>query len=88
LFDSLRDASDFFRQGSAGFSVGRDRHMLDGVRLDADRWIVEPLEVTAIRSSFFDDVRLFPPGSATLDCALPMRDIPATWAALQPMRVA
>jgi hypothetical protein len=88
LFDSLRDASDFFRQGSAGFSVGRDTHRLDGVRLDASRWIIEPLEVTAIRSSFFDDTRIFPRGTATLDCALLVRDIPATWAALQPMQVA
>jgi hypothetical protein len=40
--------------------------------------------VRAVRSSFFDDARLFPPGSATLDCALLMRDIPATWKAIQP----
>jgi hypothetical protein len=33
-------------------------------------------------SSFFGDARLFPAGSATLDCALLMRDIPATWTAM------
>ena len=27
---------------------------------------------------------LFPPGSATLDCALLMRDIPVTWTAIRP----
>jgi hypothetical protein len=55
------------------------------MELRADRWAVEPVEVRAVRSSFFEDTRLFPPGSATLDCALLMRDIPVTWTALQPM---
>lgn len=79
LFPGLRDASDFFRHGSAGFSATRDRGRLDGLELRADRWVVEPAEVRAVSSSFFDDASLFPPGSATLDCALLMRDIPATW---------
>jgi hypothetical protein len=57
------------------------------VELRTDRWRVEPVEVHAVRSSFFDDPHLFPPGSAVLDCALLMRDIPATWSALEPMRV-
>jgi hypothetical protein len=87
LFASLERASDFFRYGSAGFSAGRDRRRLDGVRLQADQWAIEPLEATTVRSSFFDDASLFPRGSATFDCALLMRDIPATWAALKPMPV-
>lgn len=58
--------------------------MLEGVELRAERWIVEPAEVHAVRSSVFDDARLFPPGSATIDCALLMRDIPATWTAFRP----
>jgi hypothetical protein len=84
LFAGLQDASDFFRQGSAGFSATRDSGRLDGLELRAGRWAVEPAEVHAVCSSFFDDARLFPPGSATLDCALLMRDIPATWTAIQP----
>ena len=59
----------------------------DGVELRTDRWRVEPVEVHAVRSSFFDDPHRFPPGSTVLDCALLMRDIPATWSALEPMRV-
>jgi hypothetical protein len=82
LFPGLRDASDFFRHGSAGFSATRDRGRLDGLELRADRWVVEPAEVRSVSSSFFDDARLFPPGSATLDCALVMRDIPAAWTAI------
>jgi hypothetical protein len=84
LFADLREASDFFRRGSAGFSAARDSGRLDGLELHADRWVVEPAEVHAACSSFFGDARLFPPGSVTLDCALLMRDIPATWTALQP----
>jgi hypothetical protein len=84
MFASLREASDFFRQGSVGFSATRDSGRLDGLELRADRWVVEPTEAHAVYSSFFEDVRLFPPGSAILDCALLMRDIPVTWTAVQP----
>jgi hypothetical protein len=83
LFAGLQDASDFFRHGSAGFSATRDSGRLDGLELSADRWVVEPAEVHAVSSSFFDDTRLFPPGSATFDCALLMRDIPVTWTAIR-----
>ena len=79
LFAGLQDASEFFRRGSAGFSATRDGDRLDGLELRAGRWVAEPAEVLAVSSSFFDDARLFPAGSATLDCALVMRDIPATW---------
>lgn len=84
LFADLRQASDFFRHASAGFSATRAGGRLDGLELRADHWAVEPAEVRAVRSSFFDNARLFPPGSATLDCALLMRDIPVTWTAIQP----
>jgi hypothetical protein len=84
LFADLREASDFFRQGSAGFSATRDSGRLDGLELRAHRWVVEPAEVISAYSSFFDDARLFPPGSAAIDCALLMREIPVTWNAIQP----
>ena len=84
LFADLQEASDFFRGSSAGFSATRDSGRLDGLELRADRWVVEPTEVISVRSSFFDDECLFPPGSAAIDCALLMRDIPVTWNAIQP----
>lgn len=86
LFAGLREASDFFRRGSVGLSATRGGR-LDAVRLRSDAWRVEPAEVRAVRSSFFDDPRRFPPGGAVLDCALLMRDLPATWSALPPMTV-
>jgi Uncharacterized conserved protein (COG2071) len=84
LFADLREASDFFRRGSLGFSAARDSGRLEALELRADRWVVEPAEVLAVSSSFFDDTRLFPSGSASMDCALLMRDIPVTWRAIQP----
>lgn len=88
LFADLEEASDFFRRGSAGFSATRDRQRLDGLELRTDLWRVEPADVRAVHSSFFDDPHRFPPGSAALDCALLMRDVPVTWSPLEPMSVA
>jgi hypothetical protein len=84
LFADLREASDFFRGGSTGFSATRGSRRLDGLEMRAARWVVEPAEVRVVCSSFFDDARRFPPGSATIDCALLMRDIPVTWTAVRP----
>jgi hypothetical protein len=36
LFTDLREASDFFRRGSVGFSVTRDGQRLDGLELRTD----------------------------------------------------
>jgi hypothetical protein len=84
LFADLAAASEFFRHGSAGFSARRGGPDLDGLRLDTASWRVTPLEVRAVRSSFFDDRDRFPAGSATLDCALLMRDTVATWSPARP----
>jgi uncharacterized protein YqjF (DUF2071 family) len=87
LFANLDEASSFFQQGAAGYSVCDDPRYLDGMHLETTDWRVEPVELEAARSSFFDDPARFPHGSATLDCALLMRDMPANWNPLPPMRV-
>jgi hypothetical protein len=79
LFDSVDDALAFFRQGSISYSPTRGADRLEGVRLLSDRWEAEPVSVHHMRSSLFDDVSLFPPGSCTLDSGLVMRDLPARW---------
>jgi hypothetical protein len=48
---------------------------------------VEPTTPRRVESSFFADLDLFPPGSATLDCALLMRDVPVTWNSLPAMHL-
>jgi hypothetical protein len=60
---------------------------LDGVELHAGSWRVEPLEIRRVTSSFFDDPERFPRGSATLDCALLMRELPVTWRPVSPLKV-
>ncbi|WP_051804410.1 DUF2071 domain-containing protein [Streptomyces griseus] len=79
LFADLAEASRFFRRGAKGFSATRSGRHLDGMELRTDAWRVEAGRVHSASSSFFDDPDLFPRGSATLDCALLMRDVPVTW---------
>lgn len=88
LFADLAQASDFFRRGSAGFSATRGGRCLDGLALQTDSWHVEPVDIRSVRSTVFDDPDRFPPGSAVLDCALLMREVPVTWRPLPPLRVA
>ncbi|MFH9723070.1 DUF2071 domain-containing protein [Streptomyces sp. NPDC017254] len=79
LFADLAAASRFFRAGAKGFSPTGSGHRLEGMELHTDAWHVEAGRVRAAASSFFEDPDRFPPGSATLDCALIMRHVPADW---------
>jgi hypothetical protein len=83
LFKDTAAASAFFKAGSVGFSATRDATRFDGLQLITPSWKVEPAEITAAQSSFFDDTEQFPPGSANLDCALVMRDVPVDWKPLE-----
>jgi hypothetical protein len=85
LFGTLDDAADFFRRGALGFSPAQRTGCLDGVRLHSASWAAEPMMVRHMRSSLFDDITIFPPGTCSLDCALVMRDLPARWASGQPL---
>jgi hypothetical protein len=87
LFADLEQASNFFRRGSAGFSATCDPDRLDGIELHTESWRVEPLDIREVHSTLFDDQDRFPRGSAVLDCALLMRDIPVTWSLLPSLRV-
>lgn len=82
VFADLEAASSFFQAGSVGYSPGPDADCLDGIELRTDSWRVSPVRAVRAASSFFDDTSLFPPGSAVLDCALLMRDVPVTWHAV------
>jgi Uncharacterized conserved protein (COG2071) len=84
IFASLEEASTYFEQGSLGYSVTREVGRLDSLELRCLNWKVEPLQVTKVESSFFDDQQRFPPGSAELDCALLMRGIHHEWYVRKP----
>jgi hypothetical protein len=81
LFADLQEASRFFERGDVGYSPKR-RGGFDGLRLQTSGWRVEPVQVESTRSTYFDDEWRFPPGTATFDCALLMRDVPVRWHSL------
>lgn len=88
LFADLAEASSFFEDSPLGYSATRRPDLFHGVALSTDAWQVTPARVGAVRSSFFDDPDRFPPGSATLDAALLMREVPVTWRGLAPLHSA
>jgi Uncharacterized conserved protein (COG2071) len=79
IFESLAEASSFFEAGALGYSATTDPLRFQGLELRCDRWHVEPLAVSSVRSSFFEDSSLFPAGSIEFDCALLMRGIEHEW---------
>jgi hypothetical protein len=79
VFHSLEESSAFFQSGSLGYSPSADPSRFQGLELRCTNWQVEPLEVEEVRSSFFEDVSLFPKGSIEFDCALLMRGIEHEW---------
>jgi hypothetical protein len=78
-FGSLAEASTFFQAGSLGYSATPDPLRFQGLELRCQRWQVEALAVSAVRSSYFDDRSVFPAGSIEFDCALLMRGIEHEW---------
>jgi hypothetical protein len=84
VFGSIEEASNFFEAGSLGYSPTHTNEY-DGLELHTLTWKVEPLHVTHIYSSFFNDETLFPAGSTEFDCALLMRDIDHEWHAQKPL---
>lgn len=77
IFGSLKNASAFFEKGSVGYSPNAQK--LEGMELRTLNWLVSPLTVTQVRSSFFENEALFPKGSARFDNALLMRSIEHEW---------
>lgn len=79
MFGNIDESSAFFETGCIGYSSRPDSCTLDGLKLQVDDWKVSALKVSHARSSYFDNPKLFPPGSIELDHALLMRDIAHEW---------
>jgi hypothetical protein len=79
IFGSLAEASRFYAAGSLGYSPSTKPGRLDGLELRCRTWEVEPLVIDEVRSSYFDDERLFPRGSIEFDNGLLMRNIEHEW---------
>ena len=87
VFRSLDQASAFFETGALGFSPA-GANELHALELRSFGWKVEPLRVTKVESSFFEDETIFPPDSVEFDCALLMRGIAHEWHAHESLKVA
>jgi uncharacterized protein YqjF (DUF2071 family) len=85
LFESVEDATTFFRLGSLGYSPRRHSGHLDAVALFSDSWAARPVQLAVMSSSVFDNEELFPAGSCTLDSALLMENLKAAWSTQQPL---
>ncbi len=57
----------------------QDPQRFHGLELRCDEWRVDPLDVSLVKSSYFDDATVFPRGSLELDCAVLMRGIRHEW---------
>jgi hypothetical protein len=77
IFDSLTDVSDFFEKGSVGYSPNGDCY--EGLELKTYNWQVQPLAITQVHSSFFEDEHVFPAGSVQFDNALLMKQVEHEW---------
>ena len=77
IFGNLDTASKFFEGGAVGYSPNGDKY--EGLKLKTLNWKVEPLNVTAVQSSFFENENLFPKGSVLFDNALLMTQIEHEW---------
>lgn len=81
IFQTLDNASRFFETGSTGYSPNGDK--FDGLTLKTINWKIEPLEVTSVQSSFFQNAVDFPTGSVRFDNALLMTKIAHEWQSVQ-----
>ncbi len=79
IFRTIEDASRFFKAGALGYSPQKTNRVFDGMELKTFTWSLEPLAVSRVESSFFDDRNRFPVGSVTFDNALLMRGIEHEW---------
>ncbi len=77
IFETLKNASDFFEQGDLGYSPNKDK--FEGLTLKVYKWEVRPLNVLNVKSSFFENEEIFPKGSVNFDNALLMTNIEHEW---------
>ncbi len=62
LFAFTVEASLLFRRGAVGYSLRRKGGVLDGVEMRTRTWNMEHAAIDHARSSYFDDLTVFPVG--------------------------
>jgi Uncharacterized conserved protein (COG2071) len=77
IFRTIENASEFFQRGAVGYSPGGKK--FEGLELKTYNWKVEPLTVSKVQSSFFENEVVFPKGSIHFDNALLMTNVEHEW---------
>ena len=85
VFNSLEEVSMFFENGSIGYSPNKEKNF-DCLELKTYTWKVEPLKVKSVKSSFFENKKIFPEGSIEFDNALLMKNIEHEWNMKSPIK--
>ena len=81
IFKNIENASSFFEKGALGYSPNGNK--FEGLLLKTFEWIVEPLEVKSVYSSFFENSDYFPKGAVQFDNALLMTKIEHEWSSVE-----
>lgn len=79
MFDSLDQASTCFKDYCVGISPSFQPDRFKFIRLETKTWSVQPLRVSKLSSSYFEDRSIFPEGSIQFDNALLMQGIQHRW---------
>lgn len=77
IFQDVDTASNFFKAGAIGYSPNGEKYQ--GLKLKTFNRKVEPLTVTEVHSSFFENENIFPKDSVQFDNALLMTSIKHEW---------
>jgi hypothetical protein len=82
VFANRAEASEFFRNGCAGWSIGPDGITLEGARLEASDWELQPLTVEHVHSSLLEEWFGTVGGGLEFDSAFLMQEVPHRWLSL------
>jgi hypothetical protein len=85
VFESIDDASEFFRDGSLGYSPGNAGDQYEGVELCTDQWSMTPLDVRDVTSSYFETDDRFAADAVQFDSALLMENVDHEWQTRAPV---
>ncbi len=77
IFENLENVSAFFEAGAVGFSPYGKK--FQGIKLETYTWMMKPLEVENVHSSFFKNENNFPKGSIQFDNAMLMTKVEHEW---------
>jgi hypothetical protein len=79
MFDSLAHASACFQNCAVGISPSMNPNQLKVIQLKTRTWIVKPLHVRELGSSYFENSDMFPTDQIRFDNALLMENIEHEW---------